>query len=324
MRKYDVVGICNALVDILVETSDEDIRKLALRKGAMHLVEHSRQEEILSHFKSHAQTIELGGSSMNAIRTLAALGMRTCFAGMIGEDDFGSRIKNRMQHLGIKSHLGLSDVATGSCLILITPDGERTMNTCLGASRLYGKSQIPEEEIKNATLIHFCGYQWDTDGQKEAIQHAISIAKSHSTLISFDVSDPFVVERHQKDFLNMIQNDADIVFANQEESRILFEESPDEAAKWITDQGAIAVIKLGSKGALIRRGNEEIRVHPFPVQVVDTTAAGDMFAAGFLYGFLRDLSLERSGKIASFLAGDVIQRIGANISQSALGEVPLF
>src|SRR6185437_16105772 len=146
MKTLDVVGICNALVDILIPATDDDLKALGLTKGVMHLVDAARQQTVLKHFQARTPAVELGGSAMNAIRTLAQLGKRTAFAGMVGDDDFGDKIRSRMGQLGIIARLGRSNEPTGSCVILITPDGERTMNTHLGASRLYGEAEVPHAD----------------------------------------------------------------------------------------------------------------------------------------------------------------------------------
>ena len=324
MKKYDVVGICNALVDILVPVEESDIKTLGLTKGVMHLVDSQRQALVLGHCEGRSHTIELGGSALNAIRTLAQLGKKTVFAGMVSDDSYGERILRRMEQLGIVAHLGRSHEGTGTCVILITPDGERTMNTHLGASRLYTEANVPHAEISAAKVMHFCGYQWDTDGQKTAIKDAIATAKKHQTLVSFDVADPFVVGRNRDEFLALINESADIVFANREEAKMLFGTSPEAAAESIAASGAIAAIKMGGEGAWVRRGAETFRIDPVPTDVVDTTAAGDMFAAGFLYGITSGKSLDVCGRMAATIASDVISRVGATVSNVALGTVANF
>lgn len=332
MKRYDVVGICNALVDILVEAQDYDLKDLGLNKGIMHLVDSQRQTQVLEHFTrrlnagdnlidSHHAMVELGGSALNAIRTMAALGLKTVFAGMIGPDAYGQRILNRMRDLGIAERLGRTEESTGTCVILITPDGERTMNTHLGASRLYDERHIPGEDIKQSKVVHFCGYQWDTDGQKRGIRKGIGIAKEHKTLVSFDVADPFVVGRNRDEFIDVITHDADVVFANREEAHMLWGGSPEDAAKKIAATGAIAVVKLGADGALVQRGSETYQIAPVPTQVVDSTAAGDMFAAGFLYGLTAGKPLAVCGQIAATAASDVISRVGAVVSNQALTRI---
>jgi sugar/nucleoside kinase (ribokinase family) len=321
MKIYDIASVCNALMDVLIEIDDSDIQKLGLTKGIMHLVDSQRQRAVLAQFANKPKVTELGGSSMNAIRTLASLGHKTVFVGMVNDDEYGHRIRERMNALGIKSYLGgHTEESTGTCLILITPDGERTMNTNLGASRLYDSSLIPHQDIANSHVFHFCGYQWDTAQQKQALKHSIDTAHKNNTIISFDLADPFVVDRNRDDFIAMIDSEADIVFANREEAKLLFKTSPHDTARRIAASGSIAVVKMGADGAVIAKGEELFEVPPISTQVVDTTAAGDMFAAGFLHGFLKGRDLATCGKIATILASDVISRVGAVVSGKALDQ----
>ena len=319
MKSNDIVSICNALMDILVEVNESDIQALSLRKGIMHLVNSDAQSKLRQRFADKKTVEELGGSSLNAIRTLSALGAKAAFAGMVGKDEFAKRIKLRMKELGIDSHLLDTEASeTGSCYILITPDGERTMNTNLGASVLFDRSLVPFDMIETSRIFHFCGYQWGSSGQIDAIQSAIQHAQTHKTTVSFDVADPFVVEQNRSAFIEVIDNYADIVFANREEASLLYESTPEAACDRICASGSIAVMKLGSEGALIGKDNERVHIRPYPTKVVDTTAAGDMFASGFLYGYAKGASLAMCGEIAALLAGDVISRVGASVSDVAI------
>ena len=322
MKKHDITAVCNALVDVLYEVPFTTLTDLQLTRGIMHLVDSRRQAEVLAHLRGLDHTIELGGSAMNAIRTLAALGLKTCFAGVVGKDDFGGRIQARMKQLHIDSRLSVIDhEATGSCIILITPDGERTMNTHLGASRLYDHNHIPDADVANSKALHVGGYQWDTDGQKGGILKALESARKGNAIISFDLADPFVVERHRDDFHRIITEHADIVFTNKEEARLMYQATPEEAARKIAEAGAIAVVKVGAEGAIVRDGEMTFKIEPYPTRVMDTTAAGDMFAAGFLFGHLKGKDHALCGKMGAYLASDVISRIGATISEAALAEV---
>tara|TARA_B100000902_G_scaffold388489_1_gene434240 strand:- start:102 stop:1091 length:990 start_codon:yes stop_codon:yes gene_type:complete len=322
LKTLDVVSICNALIDLLIQAEESDIQSLDLNKGIMHLVDADRQKTVLSHFEGHETTTQLGGSCLNAIRTLAALDAKTAFAGMIGPDAFGKNIREKMSALGIQAALKEhKNEDTGTCAVLITPDGERTMNTNLGASCLFDESIVPEQEIKNSNIFHFCGYQWSSPEQIKAIETAIKIGRSSNTLISFDVADPFVVQNCREDFKKIIDSDTDVVFANEEESKMLYDSSPEEAAAKISASGAIAVIKLGAKGALIQRGEEVVKVSAEPTTVVDTTGAGDMFAAGFLYGLSKDKDLATCGKMAAIAAGDTISHIGASVGDAAIRKI---
>ena len=309
-------------MDVLVEVPESFIQELGLKKGIMHLVDSKRQAVVWGQVESAKKTIELGGSAMNAIRALAAAEKKCFFVGCVSKDDFGEKIQSRMNELKIDSHLDfyLDDhsVRTGTCLILITPDGERTMNTDLGSSRFYSSDKIDFEKIANSKIFHFSGYQWDTEPQKKVILKALESAKKAGTKISFDVADPFAVNRHRDDFLMLIDKYADIVFANQEEAKILGNNDTEEVAKELGKSNRIAVVKLGSKGAVICQNGKLVQVAPVATTVVDTTAAGDLFAAGFLYGTLENESLETCGKMAASLASDVISRIGAHFSHDIL------
>jgi sugar/nucleoside kinase (ribokinase family) len=321
VKSLDVVSICNALVDILVQADDRDIENLSLNKGIMHLVDDAKQLQVIAHFAEKKQTIELGGSSMNAIRTLASLGAKTSFAGSVGRDTYGELIDKRLAEIGIKGKLQHVEAHTGICFILVTPDGERTMNTSLGASCLFDETIVPEQDIAQAKIFHFAGYQWANPSQIKAIRRALDVAKANDTLISFDLADPFVVRANRDAFIEIIKDYADIVFSNREETKLLFDSTPETAANFITEAGAIAAIKLGAEGALIGHGERRVVVKPVPTKVIDTTAAGDMFAAGFLYGICQDKSLEVCGRMAAEMASDVISRLGATVSSQALASV---
>lgn len=322
-KQYAVTSVCNALVDILIEIEETDVEKYGLTKGIMHLVDSEKQKNLLRDLRENEKTTELGGSSMNAIRALAMLRKKTVFAGMVGDDEYGDLISRRLSELGIVSKLKLGSDSTGTCLVLVTPDGERTMNTCLGASCLYGTEIVPHDEIAASEVFHFCGYQWSSEDQREGIKSAIETAKKQSTKISFDIADPFVVEMHKEDFIRTIENDADIVFANEKEAQMLYGLNPQETALQISKLGKLAVIKLGADGALIANQGKLISIPAVETKVVDTTAAGDMFAAGFLHGLTSSLSLTECGHIAASLASDVISRYGANLSQQVINRFRL-
>ncbi len=318
-KKYDVLTICNALVDIIYKASDLELKQFKLTKGQMNLVESEKQLAILRHFAGRETTVEIGGSSLNAMRALAMLKKKTVFAGMLSEDPHGYTVRKRLEDLNIKANLHYTEKdATGTCVVLVTQDGERTMNTHLGASRLYTKDIIPVTDIQEARIFHISGYQWDTEAQKETIATALKLAKEADCEISFDLADPFVVSKYKDSFTSIIEEYADIVFANEEEAKLLYGLSAQETAQRIVDSGAIAVIKLGARGAWVQNKKEAFQIGAVPTDVVDTTGAGDMFAAGFLFGHLSGLGLETSSHIAAYLASDVISRYGAHLSEEAV------
>jgi len=230
-------------------------------------------------------------------------------------------VKNRLEQLKVTHSLYCSDKeGTGTCLVLVTPEGERTMATYLGVSSLYDKTHIPSQSIADSKIFHFSGYQWDTEGQKEAILSAIQIAKENNALISFDIADPFVVKRNTEDFRNLIKKSVDIVFANEQEAFELYKCSAEDC---LDLTGAhITIVKRGSKGAYIKQqGNPLIKVKPVSTDVLDTTGAGDMFAAGFLFGFSSSLPLDVCGEYAATLASDVISGYGASLSRSVIDRI---
>lgn len=322
MKAFDVVSICNALYDVVFSAEDADLKRHGFKKGNAHLVDRATQISLLEQFKGREKAGELGGSAMNAIRTLAQLGKKVCFGGAVADDDHGGKIRARLDELNIPYYLkSYSDEATGTCMVLVTPDGERTMVTYLGASRFYGKDVLPEEYPGNSSWFHFCGYQWDTEGQKETIRYAAAKAVAAGTRVSLDLADPFVVMHHKENLIEMIESSASVVFANEEEARLLFGQDPEKTAERIGSEGRIAVIKLGARGALICRGSEQVQISPVLTKVVDTTAAGDMFAAGFLYGLCEGQPLDVCGRIAARLASDVISRYGATLSVQVIDSV---
>jgi sugar/nucleoside kinase (ribokinase family) len=321
MKRLEVFGVENALIDILIKVSYEELKKTELSKSNMHLVDATKQSKLLDMFESKAWSTELGGAALNTIRTLSMLGVSTGFAGAIGKDKYGGIIKNRMEEIGVEHYLAEEDAASGTCAVLITPDGERTMVTCLGANSLYREEYLPLDVIGRAKILHFSGYFWDTPGQQTAINAAITEAKKNGVLVSFDLADTIVLNSYRNEFLYTVHEFADIVFANEEEIKILYGLEPENAALKISQKGATVAVKLGARGSVVARNSELIYVPAVPTYVVDTTAAGDMYAAGFLYAFLKGRSLEESGKCGSILASDVISRVGATLSQSALNQV---
>ena len=228
-----------------------------------------------------------------------------------------------MNELGIEYSLGVRTVEkTGKCVVLVTPDGERTMATCLGASKCYDESQISAAVIQNAEVFHFCGYQWDTAAQQQAIKKALQIAKQSGVLISFDVADPFVVQMHREDCRWIIDEYADIVFANQKETETLYETSAEEGARILQSKGLkFGLVKLGAQGALGVTPEDTFVIDPVATEVVDTTAAGDMFAGGFLSALVKGASPRVCGQVAATLAADVISRYGAHLSGEVLQRV---
>lgn len=324
-RELKALAICNVLKDLIIQVNDQELQELGLTKGMMHLVSEAEQQKLLDHFADREKTVEMGGSGANMIRTLAILGEKVSQAGMVGQDEYGALCLNRVQELGIKNNIQQHpEGSTGTSIILVSPDGERTMHTCLGSSRAYTTDDIPETDIGASEYLIVTGYQWDTDNQIKAIQHAVEVAKAQNTKIVFDLSDPFCVDRHRETFLELLEHSVDVVFANRKEAEMLTGKGPEESLAQLSQLSEVVVIKCGSKGSWIQSGAEKVFVPCNEVTVVDTTAAGDMYAGGFLFGLLSQKSLEDCGKVANYCAEAVIQNIGARIPEDLRDRVEAY
>jgi len=322
MKKvYDVFGIGNPLIDILARVQDSHLQELNLNKGVMHLIEEDARAVILDKIKHLPQTISPGGDCPNTMITLAMLNLKSVLAGKIGNDEFGLLFEQQVTKKGVISSLVKEKGITGSSIILISPDSERTMNTYLGKCRDFSKQDLDIARLKQSRFFYFTGYMWDTQKQKEATLEALRVAKENDMVVVFDVADPFAVKRNRDDFLKIIQEDVDIVLANQEEAMILTDKkTAKDAVELLSSFCEIAVVKCGHKGSLIKK--EKLYAIPvYKVKAIDTTGAGDMYAAGFLYGLCNNYDIELTGKIASFLASRVVQQIGAQLPRIPFDEL---
>ena len=313
-----VYGIGNPLIDVIIRVNDEDLRELALDKGIMHLVTEERQREILDYLSGRPIGYRPGGSAPNTLLALAGLGIDGVISGKIGDDDFGRTYGEQVAAYGITSRLAMGDGMTGSSIILITPDGERTMNTHLGMCQQFTVADLDEELLAKADYLYFTGYMWDTEVQKESILRAIKVCRANGAKIVFDVADPFAVGRYKDDFLRLFKEEVDVGFCNTSEAAILFDlesgkgpEQNQQAAELLGDLVETAVLKIGKDGSLVRNGGTTIHTPGESVQVVDTTGAGDMFAAGFLAGLALGKPMDQCGKLAGDLAEMIIGQTGA-------------
>lgn len=315
MKKYEIAGIENALIDILVRSTDEEISLLGLKKGVMQLVESEEQKRLLESLDNKNTEIELGGSVANALRGAAALGARTLYSSALGKDKWRDVFRKRLLELGIEDRTVEKDGFTGSCAVLVTPDAERTMNTYLGACRMYSKDDIPMEDIKNCSIFFSTGYVWDMPNQIEAIEEAVSVARNSGALFALDVADPFVVSRSGGRFMEMAKSGLiDIIFANAEESEMMTGKKGRDAAEYLGKYVPVAAVKAGKDGSYVFSGDSVAKIDIYPAEAVDSTGAGDMYAGGFLFGITRGFDPVLCAKIGSVLAADNISRTGVRLS----------
>ena len=317
-----IYGIGNPLIDVVISANDEDLIQLEINKGVMHLVDVDRQNEIQTYFQNNDPIYHTGGSAPNTMVACSGLGIPALIAGKIGQDDFGDTYIKQAEKYGVISGLSQDEGVTGSSIMLVTPDGERTMNTHLGMCRKFSKKDINVEKLSRAKFFYFTGYMWDTESQKSAIKLAIEIAHENNIKIVFDVADPFVVKRNKDTFLAMIERDVDVVFANQSELAILFgTDDYNTSSDTLGGLVDIAGIKLGKNGSLVLYNGEKTLLPPRPIQATDSTGAGDMYAAGFLACLSKNLGVMRAGEIGGYLAEEIIQGPGAQFELNQIQQL---
>lgn len=323
MVKGGVYGIGNVLMDVIINVNDSELKELDIDKGVMHLVDEEQRDKILEHFKERSAELIPGGSCPNTIIAMAGLGIPTTLAGKVGSDDFGKSYLDKLEKLKVNSKVKTGDGKTGISIILVTEDTERTMNTDLGLCRELNEDDIDTDIVQQSEFLYFTGYMWDTEGQKAAVMKAIAAAEESGTKIIFDVADSFVVDRNKEEFLKLIEEHVYCVFANEDEAKMLFDtDDPTRAVTELADLCNMAVVKLGAKGALVKENGKDIITIPSKkVTAVDTTGAGDTFAAGFMFALHKDYSLHSCGLFASYLASQIVIQKGAQLSEEKLSSI---
>jgi sugar/nucleoside kinase (ribokinase family) len=313
---YDLVGIGNALVDIEVQVNDAFIEKASVTKGGMTLSSIEDQNKILESLQSSPKKISSGGSAANTIHGASVLGAKSYYLGRVANDSHGKHYTEDMQSCGVGfSGPGSDEQGTGTCVVLITPDTERTMLTHLGVSSSLHPENVDETIVKNSRGVYVEGYLWTGDETREAGQHMARIAKKEGIPVSFTLSDAFVVNSFKESLIEFIQGNVDILFCNEVEAQAMTGESDSRMAfKKLQAMVDTVFLTLGSKGSLVgKNGQETVEVKTFPVKAVDTTGAGDLFAAGALYGVLQNHSLEESAIMGSYCAAQVVSHMGGRL-----------
>lgn len=323
---FDVLGIGNAIVDILVQTEDSFLEENGLVKGSMALTSAEDQDAL---YAKTGQAIESsGGSAANTLAGVAALGGRAAFAGRVKADQLGRVFTHDIRAAGVTfdSPAAEDGAATATCLVLISPDGQRTMQTFLGACVDFAAADLDLEQVAQSEITYMEGYLWDSDSAREAFFAASGAAHAAGRKVALSLSDPFCVDRHRDGFLDFCKNHVDILFANEDEILSMFQcDDIAVAAKEVKGLVEIAALTRSEKGSLIVTGGEQIAVPASKVEkAIDTTGAGDAYAAGFLAGFTQGRDLATSATLGGLLASLIIQQIGARPSagvQHLLGEL---
>ncbi|MGD0755975.1 MAG: adenosine kinase [Bacteroidales bacterium] len=308
-----ILGIGNALVDVMTLIDNDNIlEKFSLPKGSMQLVDAEKSALIKSGTTDFNRNLVSGGSAANTIHGLAMLGVKTGFIGSVGKDDTGDFFENDMKMAGVKTFLLRRNSDTGTAVALISPGSERTFATHLGAAVELESVDLNPEDFKDFDILYLEGYQIIN---KNLVERACMIAKQNNMKIALDLASYNVVEAKLTDFKEILEKYIDIVFANEEESRAFTGLEPNDALNNLSMLCDIAVVKIGKEGSIVKRGDDIFKIGTIPVQCVDTTGAGDLYASGFLYGYANGLSLQKCGLFGSVLAGHVIEIVGARMDK---------
>ena len=318
-KKYKVVAIGNAMLDVLCEVPETFLEQEGISKGVMNLVSRERSNYILKLVTPIKETA--GGSAANTISTLAKLGLKTGYIGKIADDHKGKVFKKNLIDDSIIYNTKFleksNSESTGKCIVLITPDKERTMNTYLGATEYLSDIDIDEELIACSEWLYLEGYRFDGQESKKAFYKAIEIAKRNKTKIALTLSDSFCVDRHRFDFIKLLNGSVDLVFCNEDELKSLYQiEDIETAQKIIADTVSCLACTCSEKGAYLFHNSSVRRISTNKVSAIDTTGAGDNFAAGFLYGLSKNFSLESCATFGNKIAGEALKVYGPRIEKS--------
>jgi adenosine kinase len=311
---YDVLGIGNAIVDVIARTEDDFLVRHRMNKGSMTLIDEPRAEAI---YASMGPAIEIsGGSAANTIAGVASFGARGAFVGKVKDDTLGKAFSHNIRATGVTftTPLATDGPSTARCYVLVTPDGERTMNTYLGAAQNLSPADLDEKQIAAAGIIYMEGYLWDPPKAKDAFRKAAEIAHRAGRTVALTLSDSFCVDRYRDEFLNLMRTgQVDLVFANESELRSLYQTADfDTALAAVRGDVKLAAVTRSEKGCVVvsREANEAVRAAPID-KFVDATGAGDLFAAGFMVGLARGQDHRTAAQLGALAAAEVIQHLGA-------------
>ncbi len=311
-KTFDVVGIGNAIVDVLVQADERFLGDHGLTKGTMALVDGAQAERLYASVGPGLETS--GGSAANTLAGIAQLGGRAAFIGRVRDDQLGQIFSHDIRSVGatFTTPPARSGPSTARCLILVTPDAQRTMCTYLGASVNLDPADLDLDLVARAKVLYLEGYLWDSDEAKQAFLAAAEVARANGGQVALSLSDAFCVDRHRQSFQELVDGHVDLLFANEMEITSLYEaNSFEEAVEQVRGRCRVAALTRSEAGSLVLSGDQSIPVAPFHLgELVDTTGAGDLYAAGFLRGYTQGESLERCGQLGSLCAGQVVTQLG--------------
>jgi len=322
--KFDISSIGNGLVDMLGRVADDVITELELRKGHTLMIDSAKILEIQKTLADVKWETTVGGSALNTIRISAELGLSNYFSTRVGNDELGELLLKKLDALKIKYDISKSDkLETGRVISLITPDAERTMVSYIGAADEYSITHVQDfDAVKSSKLFYFTGYKLTNESMKEVVFEAVKHAKKNKTLVAFDLADSWVIESHLHDIRYILPN-CDIIFMNKDEANTI-SGSVDEAIADFSKTASITVVKVGKEGCVVKANNELYKIPGYAVDALDTTGAGDSFAAGFLYGLVKGFSIPDSAKLANFVGSKVVCNMGSVLAEKDIKDIQLF
>ncbi len=312
-KNMRILGMGNALVDILaLMKSDDLLIELNLPKGSMTLIDREKRAQIFDKIENLEKEMTTGGSASNTSLALAKMGMQVGFIGKVGSDEYGAFYIDEIKKTGVIPHFITKDASSGTAMALISPDGERTFGTYLGAAADLIHEELKADLFESYDCFYIEGYLVQNYA---LIEQAVKMAKSHGLKIAIDLASYNIVEANREFLQKIIVEYVDIVFANEEEARTLTGKQPEEALREMAEYVEIAVVKIGEKGSLISNRKVEVYVPAYKANFIDATAAGDYYAAGFFYGLSKAGSLEQCGKIGSLLASNIVETVGTKLTE---------
>jgi len=319
MKKYNVFGIGNALVDCVYMVDDKFLDDNNIEKGLMTLVDEKKQKSIIEKIKNFDSVIQSGGSVTNSVYTLSQLGGSGYVSVLVAEDEFGkiylSDLKNSNVSTGGTTYT-TGDGMTGTCLVLTTPDAERTMNTCLSISSNFSIKNINLVDLKSSEYLYIEGYLVTSDVAMEAVHQSIEFSSKNDVKIALTFSDLAMVKYFKDNFKSILNNKVDLLFCNEDEAKTFSGyDTLEDSIKYLGKLSSTLVVTLGKNGSLIYHNGEKITIEPYPTKAVDSVGAGDTFAGAFLYGITNGLSLKKSGELASLLSSKVVSKIGPRLEK---------
>jgi sugar/nucleoside kinase (ribokinase family) len=313
---YDVFGVGNSLVDIQARVDDRFLELVDFPKGLMTLVDEPAQQRVLEQLDGRSTSRCAGGSAANTVMGVVDFGGKAAYAGKVGRDQLGEFFLSDMRERGVRIEVPPTDGQTGTCVVLITEDAQRTMLTNLGVSATLGPDDIDEAQIRKAKYVYVEGYLFTGEGPRAAALKAMEIATANRVKVAFTVSDPFLIGLFRDRFWQLIEEHVDLLFCNLEEARSLAgKEDPIECASLIHKHAENVALTLGKNGSMLMHKGEVIPIEGVPTQAIDTTGAGDMYAAGVLYGITNGLTWAQSGHLASHAAARIVSQLGARLQQ---------